>query len=158
MMSFLRRLAPGLVLAWLACGGGGAASAAEQRTIPVPRATVYPGDAITPELLVERAFPAAFLKSRVAVESADALIGKIAKRTLLPGYPIEPNTVTEPDVVSKSVPVQVVFQSGGLTITTVAAPLQNGRVGDAVSARNVDSGITIRGVVQADGTIRVGPM
>jgi flagella basal body P-ring formation protein FlgA len=134
------------------------AFAAEQRAIPVPRVTVYPGDALTADLLVDRNFPVAWLKNRAAVGSAEELAGKIAKRTLLPGYPIDVNAVTEPDVVSKNVPVQIVFRSGALTITSLAAPLQAGRVGDIVSVRNVDSGITLRGVVQADGTIRVGQM
>jgi flagella basal body P-ring formation protein FlgA len=124
----------------------------------VPRVTIYPGDALAADLLIDRDFPVAWLQNRAAVGSVEELAGKIAKRTLLPGYPIDVNAVTEPDVVSKNVPVQIVFQSGALTITSLAAPLQSGRVGDVVSVRNVDSGVTLRGVVQADGTIRVGRM
>jgi flagella basal body P-ring formation protein FlgA len=48
-----------------------------------------------------------------------------------------------------------VFKSEGLTITGVAIALQNGSVGDVISARNIDSGITVKGTVQADGTLRV---
>ena len=52
----------------------------------------------------------------------------------------------------------MVFEAGGLTITSKAVALQNGGVGDIVSLRNADSGIVDQGTVQADGTIRVdGP-
>ena len=49
----------------------------------------------------------------------------------------------------------VVFQAGNLTITGQAIALQGGRVGDFLSLRNADSGKVIKGIVQADGTVRV---
>jgi flagella basal body P-ring formation protein FlgA len=53
-------------------------------------------------------------------------------------------------------PAVVVFRSGALMISSVAVPLQNGSSGEVISLRNTDSGTTIRGIVQADGTVRVG--
>jgi flagella basal body P-ring formation protein FlgA len=51
--------------------------------------------------------------------------------------------------------VRIVFQEGGLVITTYAAALQNGRVGDLVRVRNLDSGVTVSGTVLPDGSVRV---
>ena len=37
-----------------------------------------------------------------------------------------------------------------------ALSLQQGSIGETISLRNSDSGTTIRGVIQGDGTVRVG--
>jgi flagella basal body P-ring formation protein FlgA len=58
--------------------------------------------------------------------------------------------------IGQGKPALLVFQSGGLIITSTAIALQNGSIGDFISARNADSCIVIKGTVQADGTIRVG--
>ena len=50
----------------------------------------------------------------------------------------------------------VVFEIGGLTITTQAVALQNGVAGDVVTLRNPDSGVVIQGTVERDGTVRLG--
>ena len=50
----------------------------------------------------------------------------------------------------------MVFKSGPLVISGTAMPLQAGSVGETIALRNVDAGTTIRGVVQSDGTVRVG--
>ena len=48
------------------------------------------------------------------------------------------------------------FNPAQLTISATAVSLQPGAIGDIISLRNNDSGTTIRGVMQADGTVRVG--
>ncbi len=52
--------------------------------------------------------------------------------------------------------VRVVFEQDGLVIETYAAALQAGGVGEVISVRNLDSGLTISGTIQADGSVRVG--
>jgi flagella basal body P-ring formation protein FlgA len=49
----------------------------------------------------------------------------------------------------------VVFEHGGLTITTNALALQNGGLGDVVSLRNLDSGAIIKGTVASNGSIQL---
>jgi flagella basal body P-ring formation protein FlgA len=138
--------------------GTASALAAGGRTLPVPQVTIYPGDPIEPELLIDRTFSAGLIGNMAVIDNRDRLAGKVARRTLLPGYPIPVNSVEEPDVIAAGIPVRVVFQNGGLTITALASPLQAGGVGDLISVRNVESGLTLHGVVQADGTVRVGGM
>jgi flagellar basal body P-ring formation protein FlgA len=126
--------------------------------LPVPNITIYPGDVIGESLLVDRAFQFRPGESLPVYKERDALIGKVARRTLLPGKPIPLNSVREADVISQGKAVIIVFRQDGLTITGQGIPLQAGRVGDLIPVRNVDSGIVVKGIVQADGTLRVsGP-
>ena len=52
--------------------------------------------------------------------------------------------------------VRVVFTEGGLTITTYASALQSGSTGDTIPVRNLESGLTISGTIERDGSISVG--
>ncbi len=140
-------------LAALALPGAQAARAAE--TVLVPAKVIYPGeivsaDALKEVTLVEGAAPPA----NVAVAIAD-LEGKIAKRTLLPGRYVQQNAVRTAYLVEKGVPVEMVFVSGSLRISTSAVTLEPGAAGDVVRLRNVDSGKVVSGTVMADGSVRV---
>jgi flagella basal body P-ring formation protein FlgA len=53
------------------------------------------------------------------------------------------------------VPVKVVVEDGGLVIIAYGTALQSGGVGALIRVRNVDTGVVVMGVVQADGTVRV---
>jgi flagella basal body P-ring formation protein FlgA len=131
--------------------------AAPSTVFPVPAITIYPGDMIRESYLVDRDFAGNPMAPRGGViESRDELVGKLARRTLLPGVPIPVNAVTEPNTIANGTKVRVVFHQNGLTIETYAIALQAGKVGEAISVRNPDSGMTISGVVQADGSVRVG--
>jgi len=139
------------VLALLATGPVQAAP--EAVTLPVPAVTLYPGDVIADVHLVDRAFRVA---GRVAVDNRLSLVGKVVRRTLLPGQPIPLNAVDDPKVVRRGVPTQVVFRESDLVITGIVEPMASASVNEMVKARNPDSGLIVVGVVQADGTIRVG--
>ena len=143
------------LLAALACLRTLPAGAAEL-DLPVPKRMIYPGDAITGEHLVPRAFIAHTVARSTIHETRDALVGKVAKRTLLPGQPIPVSAVRDPYVVTHGKTALVVFETAGLTISMQALVLQDGGVGDLISLRNMDSGATIKGTVAADGTVRLG--
>jgi flagellar basal body P-ring formation protein FlgA len=130
--------------------------AAEELLLPVPNVTIYPGDSIRENWLVDRDFSTSPMAPKGGmINTHAALVGKIARRTLLPGVPIPATAVGEPRLVTNGEKVRVVFTEGGLTITTYGSALQAGGAGDVVSVRNLDSGLTISGVVQPDGSIRV---
>ena len=151
------RLARSFAAAVAACVGMAGAAAAENQQLPVPKVTLYPGDAIGSELLAVKSFNMQADFGPV-VRTPESLIGKVARRTLIAGKPIPLAYVREREVIQKGKPVRVVFSSGGLTISSIAIPLQAGGIGDLLSLRNVDSGTIIKGTVEADGTIRVaGP-
>ena len=147
--------AAGLAGALLFCGGLASASGIE---LPVPTVTIYPGDLISQNLLEDRSFQLRQGENMPVFKERGNLVGKVARRTLAAGKPIPLNSVREADVISQGKAVTIVFQAGGLTITGQAMPLQAGKVGDLLSLRNVDSGAVVKGIVQADGTVRVsGP-
>ena len=132
------------------------ARAADSSVLPVPATTIYPGDTIRDAAVTNRDFGEHYQPSRYGVVTDRAtIIGKVARRTLLPGAPIPLNATMEPKVVAAGSKVRIVFEESGMTISTFASALQPGAVGDVVSVRNIESGLTVSGVVQPDGSIRV---
>ena len=129
---------------------------AAELDLPVPRATIYPGDTIADDGLIARAFIAHTVARGAVFETRQAVVGKVARRTLLQGQPIPIAGTRDPYIVAQGSLALVVFETSGLTITTNAMALQNGGVGDVVTLRNVDSGNIIKGTVAADGTVRLG--
>ena len=146
-----RRLVPLFALAALVVALP--AMAAERR--PVAAITIYPGDVIREDMLADADFPDAVASSSFATNRS-MLVGKVARRTLLPGQAIATNAIGEPRLVRIGAMVRLVYQDDGLTIQTYASALQNGAAGDIVAVRNSESGLTISGIVQADGSIHVG--
>ncbi len=131
--------------------------AGELVTLPAPGVTIYPGDIIKDSWLVDHEYPSGIATTRGdIILNRAAIVGKIARRTLLPGAPIPSNAVADPKIVANGAKVRIVFEEEGLTITAYAAALQAGGVGEVISLRNLDSGLTISGTVQPDGSVRVG--
>lgn len=131
-------------------------AAAEDRILPVPAVTIYPGDTITESMLKDRGFPETYRFRTAVVESPRVLAGKTARRTLLPGEPIPMNAVDDPKLVTRGVQTAIVFEEGALSIVGVGIPMQSGTLGETIQVKNVDSGRIITGRVQADGKIRIG--
>ncbi|KAB0264341.1 flagellar basal body P-ring formation chaperone FlgA [Microvirga brassicacearum] len=129
---------------------------AEDRILPVPTVTIYPGDIIDAAMLKDRLYPDTYRFRTAVIESPRVLIGKTVRRTLIPGEAIPMNSVDDPKVVTRGVPTTVVFEEAGLSITGVGTPLQSGIVGQSIQVKNIDSGRIIIGRVEADGKIRIG--
>ena len=130
------------------------ASLAQEALVPTPRAVIYPGDVILDEMLVD--------VRNVArdglgpfVDSRSLIVGKAARLTLLPGHAIPFSGVSNRKLVSNGAEVKLVFSEGDLVIMTTGAALQDGSIGDIVRVRNDDSGVTVSGAVQPDGSVRV---
>ncbi|WP_082766337.1 flagellar basal body P-ring formation chaperone FlgA [Paramesorhizobium deserti] len=132
------------------------AAHADRIAFVVPSAVVYPGQVVSDTALLEKQFTA---KPEIAGQYAltpDQVVGKIARRTLLPGKPILIGALGEPSLVQRGVPAPLVYTAGELTITAMGTPLQAGSAGDFIKVRNVDSGLVVSGTIMADGRIRVG--
>jgi flagella basal body P-ring formation protein FlgA len=155
----IRRLATAVLSAaiLLVVGSRFEVAFSEDGFVPVPTLTIYPGDVIKDDWLEDRSFPPATAGGDASgiIDSRRALVGKVARRTLLPGRPILANSVGERKIVTIGAMVKVVFQEGGLTITTYASALQAGTVGDVIPVRNISSGLVVSGVVQPDGSVCV---
>jgi flagella basal body P-ring formation protein FlgA len=129
-------------------------ASAQERVIPSPRLVIYPGEPIREDMLADISVEAGDPVGVVAASRAE-LIGKVARRTLLPGHAIPVGAVNNPRVVINGAEVRLVYIEGGLTIVTTGAALQDGGVGDVIKIRNSDSGLTISGEVQPDGAVKV---
>jgi flagella basal body P-ring formation protein FlgA len=136
----------------------GTAAAADGVALPVPTTTIYPGEIIDDTMITERTVQPSQVGRLMIVLDRAELLGKVARRTLLPGRPVQTIAVAEPDLVPRGANIEVVFQEGGLTILAQAMTLEAGSAGDVIRVRNLDSGVIINATVQADGTVRVGTL
>lgn len=123
--------------------------------MPVPTQVIYPGDKITNAMLVDSQDPIESATQGGALWDRADIVGKVARRTLLPGRPIPSIAVEEPRVVTTGAQVRLIYQQDGLSIATTAQALQNGFIGQVVQVRNLDSGVVVSGAIQPDGSIRV---
>jgi flagella basal body P-ring formation protein FlgA len=144
-----------LALAGLALAAWPLPAAAQEFGV-IPSRIIYPGETIPADALrmakVRKGKPATIAFAREPEE----LIGKVARRTLLPGRFVPLNAVRQAFLVQQGAPVQVLFEQDGLSISMTAVTLQPGSAGDVVKVRNVDSGATFSAIVMADGTVKVG--
>lgn len=152
-MKHLTHLAPAVVVLSLTAAQ---VAMAEERVLPVPSVTIYPGDTINESMLKDRTFPENYRYRTAVIESPRVLVGKMARRTLLPGEPIPMSAVDDPKLVTRGVQAQIVFEEGGLSIMGTGIPLQSGALGETIQVKNADSGRIITGRVQSDGRIRIG--
>jgi flagellar basal body P-ring formation protein FlgA len=129
---------------------------ADATVLPVARFAIYPGDSISDQMLEDRQLQLRPGMAAGAIAERSRIVGKVAKRTLLPGQAIPLNALKEPDVVKSGKSVMLQFAAGELVITARGLALQSGSVGDVISIQSSETAIVVRGIVQADGTIRVG--
>jgi flagellar basal body P-ring formation protein FlgA len=154
MIPRLRRMFPRAAWFGLALVAGSLPAAAQELGV-IPTRIIYPGETVAADALamakVRKGKPTATLFAHAPKE----LIGKVAKRTLLPGRYIPVAAIRDAWLVEQGAAVQVYFIAGDLTISATAVSLQPGAAGDLIKVRNTDSGKIFSGTVMADGTIRV---
>ena len=136
---------------WLAPDLG---ALAQDAALPTPKVVIYPGDIIHNDMLSDLPADTARGVGPFA-ETRSAVVGKMARRTLLPGGAIPLSALDFPRLVVNGAVVSLVYIEGGLSISAVGMALQDGAAGDFVKVRNDDSGVTVIGVVQPDGAVRV---
>ncbi len=109
-----------------------------------PNAIIAPEDISVSQTAIAGALPG----------DAD-IIGLEAKVTLYPGRPILPTHVGPAALVERNQPVNLIYRSGGLTISTEARALSRGAVGDTVRVMNLASRSTVVGRIRSDGSVEV---
>ena len=132
------------------------ARAADELMLPVPTVTIYPGDVIKETMLRLQGYPQTFRARAAVIDAPLAMVGRTARRMLVPGEPVPVNAIDDPRLISRGAPTQMLFEENGLVITTVGSPLQNGGLGELIRVRNADTGRIVLGTVMADGRIRIG--
>jgi flagella basal body P-ring formation protein FlgA len=152
----LARLLPrNVALSGLLLFGAVSPALAEDRMIPTPNQVIYPGDIIRDTMLTDVSIYDLPAGDGTVLQNRDAVVGKMAKRTLLPGKAIVALAVANPKAVANGAQVKLIYTDGGLSIETTALALEAGSVGDTIKVRNSDSGLTLSGVIQPDGSVSV---
>ncbi|MBT9385859.1 flagellar basal body P-ring formation protein FlgA [Pseudooceanicola sp. CBS1P-1] len=132
-----------LLLLLLAAGPAQADTVIAARNLR-PQSVVGPGDLI----LQEGSLPGAY-------ESLTGLVGMEARVTLYAGRPVRPGDLGPPALVERNGLVSLVYDRGGLSITAEGRALDRAGVGEMVRVMNLASRLTVSGVVQPDGSVRV---
>lgn len=151
------RIRLALAVAVVAMTAGSSAWAQAMEFAVVTTRVVYPGETVSGDVLEEVELVRGERNLSSFILHTEGVIGKVARRTLLPGRMIQADALREPYLVNAGEPVVASFSAGPLTISTTVLPLQPGAAGDMVKVRNADSGRVFTGIVLADGTIRVDP-
>ncbi len=154
-LSQSRSVLTGAVAAFtVACAAAAMAQQDLEQQDLAPKVVIYPGDVIRDDMLADDS-QAVRQGQGPFVESRALIVGKVARLTLLPGRAIPFSGVSNRKLVSNGAEVKLIYSEGGLLIMTTGAALQDGSIGDIVRVRNSDSGVTVSGAVQPDGTVRV---
>jgi flagellar basal body P-ring formation protein FlgA len=124
-------------------------------TIFVPRTVIYPGDELSEINLVERKVSGDAQVAARAGPRLDDIVGKVARRTLVPGQVIPASALRSKEIVFQGRAYDVIYRSGVLTIIGTAVPLQSGSAGETVNVRNPETGAVFKAMVQAGGTLVV---
>ena len=65
------------------------------------------------------------------------------------------NALEEQKIVTRGNVVKVIIEDEALSIVTYGTSLQSGSPGALIQLRNLDTGVTIRGIIQPDGSVRI---
>ncbi len=153
MRTRLRRAALAALASLIAAVGP---ALAQEALAPSPKAVIYPGDIILDQMLTDIPGGGTRDSGGPYVEDRSFILGKTARLTLLPGHAIPFAGISNRKLVANGAEVKLVYAEGGLLIVTSGAALQDGSIGDVVRVRNSDSGVTVSGAVQPDGSVKVG--
>jgi flagella basal body P-ring formation protein FlgA len=126
-------------------------------SIPVPARAIGAGEIIVEADLDWRTLRTDRL-GQDPVVSADAIIGKSARRALKPGAPVRGGDLSMPLVVEKGAPVAIIYRVPGMHLTMQGRALEDGARGQSIRVQNPTSKVILFGTVTAAGTVEVTPM
>ncbi|WP_208990778.1 flagellar basal body P-ring formation chaperone FlgA [Pseudovibrio sp. Tun.PSC04-5.I4] len=130
-----------------------AAGGREVVKLPVPAMMIYPGDKIEAGMLRQNGFFKRSVAQLSVVKRIEDVIGLEARRTLFPGKLIPNNAVQDPIVIKRGSSVLLVFRENGLEIRVIVEAQESGSAGANIRARNPDTGLSVLGKVQVDGSL-----
>ena len=132
------------------------AAAAEIRALPVPVATIYPGQIVSPDNLTDRQFRVTAQSLAGIAISADDIAGKQTRRRLLAGKPIPLQALSAPVLIKRGQSASASFDDQGVSISMTVQALEDGAADDLITVRVTDTGKVLRVKVNPDGTLALG--
>ncbi len=130
-------------------------AAGNGRTVFVPAAVIYPGDVLTVQNLSERQLLVSPDNPPVYGEREEDLLGKVARRTLLPNELIPDTAVRTQDLIKQGRTYKLTYDSPFVSIVGVGVPLQSGSVGEIINVRNPETGVIIKARIKPDQSLAV---
>jgi flagella basal body P-ring formation protein FlgA len=132
------------------------AAHAEEQLALTPRHIIYPGDIIHDDAIEEKRIEINPASGNTIVRTRDEIVGKIARRTLIPGQSITLSGLDSPRLIKIGASVRIIYSSEGLQIIATGVAQQAGAIGDTIRVRNEESGVFVSGRVMPDGSVAVG--
>lgn len=133
------------------------AAADDFTAVPVPAATLFKGDIIRPEMVIDRRYRVSFVSRNAFARSAADIVGREARRTLPGGRPIRLADLAAASLVREGEAVTARVTQGGLTIAARMVALDGGAKGAPIRLRNPETGGTVSGIVDGPGQVSVLP-
>ncbi len=90
------------------------------------------------------------------VKNIEHVIGKSAKRHLLPMKPLRISDFKTPTLINKGKKVTLIFKKNKLVIESLGIALEDGGASDVIKLKNIDSGKVIIGRVVSSELVEVG--
>lgn len=91
------------------------------------------------------------------MDQIDLVIGQEARVALYAGRPIRPGDIGPPAVVERNQIVMLVYQRGGVLISTEGRALERAGSGDLIRVMNLTSRTTVTAQIDETGTAFVAP-
>lgn len=120
----------------------------------IPTGTIFPGDVITRERVIEVEVTNPNLAPGYA-ESIAAVVGKVSKRTLVAGRTIPVGDLRDPYAIQRGATIRITYSVGGMNLSASGTAVEDGMAGEVVRVRNRDTGVTVSGTAMQDGTVEV---
>lgn len=121
---------------------------------PVLTRNLRHGQIITKRDIIIESFPSKHITQNTAL-NADELIGLAPRRNLTAGRPISRDQVEAPLLIKRGAAIQMYYTTPYMEIKAMGEALENGAKGQTIRARNSESGLTVRGVVESSNEIRI---
>ena len=114
------------------------------------------GDVVQPEDVVWSQVQAHQAPAGAPQDAAE-VIGLSTRRAMRAGAPVQSRDLTAPQVIARGDMVQVVYLSGGVSLTVTGRATRNAALGEAVIVTNIESGRAIDAVAVGPGQAVTGP-
>ncbi len=125
--------------------------------VPVLGRAIAVGSVIEPTDIDWVQLPANRVNAQVLMDPA-SLIGMAARRPLRADTPLRAFDIEAPVIIERGEIVNLIFQSGPLTLSARARALENGADGELITFVNLQSNRTVEAVADGPGRARVtGP-
>jgi len=116
--------------------------------VPCAARPINTGETVTPEMIAHERKNVAYLRG----EPARIQAGARAKRPIGQGQPIYDDDLEALPVVVKGSTIQLLYEGSSVRLAVEAQALADGRYGDVIPVRNLQSGVQIQAKVVGEST------